>query len=136
MDKREFLLQVREKAELKNIEEAEKASKAVMHALHERLTPEEAHDLESQFSMGQKELWEENEDRQMLERLHLIKRGVTKMNKREFLTRVQRETRDIQDAETISKAVFSTIKEQISKGEVDDVAAQLPEDLRELWVYA
>ncbi|PIZ00425.1 hypothetical protein COY62_02620 [bacterium (Candidatus Howlettbacteria) CG_4_10_14_0_8_um_filter_40_9] len=135
MDKRDFLLKVREKAELKNTDEAEKASKAVMHALRERITPDEAHDLESQFTCGEKELWENGEmKRKFLERLHLKKRGVQKMHRREFLQKVQNETKGMQDAEKTTKAVFSTIKEQVSKGEADDVAAQLPTDLRNMWL--
>lgn len=137
MDKREFLLHVREKAELKNTEEAERASKAVMHALKERITPEEAHNLESQFTFGERELWENGEiKRKILERLSLKKRGVHKMHKDEFLRKVQDKTKGVQDAEKTSKAVFSTIKEQVSRGEADDVASQLPEDLRDLWIKA
>src|SRR3990172_2003635 len=114
MDKREFLLQVREKAELKNTDEAERASMAVMHALKERITPEEAHDLESQFTFGERELWENGDIKgKIIERLSLRKRGVHKMRRDEFLRKVQDETRGIKDAERTTKAVFSTIKEQV-----------------------
>lgn len=131
------MLKVREKAELKNVGEAEKASKAVMSALKERITPDEAHDLESQLTRGEKELWENGDiKRNILRRLSLRKRGILKMHKDDFLRRVQTETKGMQDAEKTTKAVFSTIKEQVSKGEADDVAAQLPTDLRNMWLGA
>ena len=33
-------------------------------------------------------------------------------------------------------AVFSALKTQLSEGEAEDVVAQLPKDLKELWVEA
>jgi uncharacterized protein (DUF2267 family) len=33
-------------------------------------------------------------------------------------------------------AVFAALKEQLSPGEADDVYAQLPKDLKELWAEA
>jgi uncharacterized protein (DUF2267 family) len=33
-------------------------------------------------------------------------------------------------------AVFSVLKAQLSEGETEDVLAQLPKDLKELWVEA
>jgi len=39
-------------------------------------------------------------------------------------------------AERLAKAVFEVLKKQITRGETDDVAAQLPKDLKAMWVSA
>ncbi len=39
-------------------------------------------------------------------------------------------------AEIVAKAVFKVLKEQITKGEADDVAAQLPKALKKMWLSA
>ncbi|AGC41362.1 hypothetical protein MYSTI_00003 [Myxococcus stipitatus DSM 14675] len=38
------------------------------------------------------------------------------------------------EAERLSRAVFATLREHISEGEIDDVMGQLPADLRALWI--
>jgi len=40
------------------------------------------------------------------------------------------------EARAMVVAVFGALKAQISPGEGDDVAAQLPQDLREVWQEA
>jgi uncharacterized protein (DUF2267 family) len=37
---------------------------------------------------------------------------------------------------TLTLAVFGALKAQLSPGEADDVLAQLPKDLKEVWVEA
>jgi uncharacterized protein (DUF2267 family) len=36
----------------------------------------------------------------------------------------------------VTDAVFAGLKEQLSPGEADDIIAQLPRDLKTLWVRA
>ncbi len=36
----------------------------------------------------------------------------------------------------VAKTVFKVLKEQITNGEADDIAAQLPKDLKEMWLSA
>jgi uncharacterized protein (DUF2267 family) len=41
---------------------------------------------------------------------------------------------DLEMAEKAARGVFKVLKEQITKGEAEDVAAQLPKDLKEMWI--
>jgi uncharacterized protein (DUF2267 family) len=53
----------------------------------------------------------------------------------EFLTRIAGELKvDRNDVEQIVRAVFMAVRAQVSEGEADDVAAQLPTDLAGLWM--
>jgi len=63
---------------------------------------------------------------------------VIKFHKDELLERIMNEGQleNMVMAETVAKAVFKVLKEQITKGEADDVAAQLPKDLKEMWFSA
>ncbi|MFI4974932.1 MAG: DUF2267 domain-containing protein [Caulobacterales bacterium] len=38
------------------------------------------------------------------------------------------------DAETVARAVFQTVRDQMDLGEIDKVLAHLPKPIRELWV--
>jgi uncharacterized protein (DUF2267 family) len=40
------------------------------------------------------------------------------------------------EARWMTLAVFAALKEQLSPGEAEDVFAQLPKDLKELWAEA
>ena len=40
------------------------------------------------------------------------------------------------EARAATVAVFTALKKQISPGETDDVLAQLPKDLKEVWLEA
>jgi uncharacterized protein (DUF2267 family) len=60
------------------------------------------------------------------------------MHRREFVERVKREAALPSDrrAEMVVDAVFGALKEQLSPGEVDDIEAQLPRDLKHVWKRA
>ena len=103
-----------------------RATAAVLHALRDRLTTDEADQVLAQLPEELKEVWAEGEE---------AEREPIKMKREEFYERI------IQDAGLPSKrearwmtlAVFAALKEQISPGEAQDVMAQLPKDLKELW---
>jgi uncharacterized protein (DUF2267 family) len=40
------------------------------------------------------------------------------------------------EARWVTLAVFAALKEQLSPGEAEDVLAQLPKDLKEVWTEA
>ena len=40
------------------------------------------------------------------------------------------------EAELLAVVVFHVLKEQISPGEVEDIAAQLPTEIEQLWLAA
>ena len=44
--------------------------------------------------------------------------------------------RDRHTTEHVIDAVFAALKEQLSDGESDDILAQLPRDLKRVWVHA
>jgi len=100
---------------------------AVLHALRDRLTVDEAADLAAQ--------------------LPLLVRGIFfdgwrpagKPDKirtlEEFLSRISSELHDLRpvNSETAARAVFRTIGLRVSAGEVAQVRAQLPGPIRRLW---
>ncbi|MEM4409053.1 MAG: DUF2267 domain-containing protein, partial [Candidatus Caldarchaeum sp.] len=61
-----------------------------------------------------------------------------KFHKDEFLAKIMNEAglTSTSEAENIAKIVFRVLKEQITRGEAEDVAAQLPKDLKEMWISA
>ncbi|HEY7536264.1 MAG TPA: DUF2267 domain-containing protein [Thermodesulfobacteriota bacterium] len=124
MNKGQFLKRVQEYAHINKRERAEELCKVVFHLLSARLTENESRDLKSQLPSGIKEMWKEVEEK-----------GVIKFHRDEFLERIMNEGRleSIVIAEIVAKTVFKVLKEQITKGEADDVAAQLPKDLKEMW---
>jgi uncharacterized protein (DUF2267 family) len=60
------------------------------------------------------------------------------MHAREFFERVKSEggLPDLRAAEVVTGAVFAALKEQLSDGESDDILAQLPRDLKHVWMHA
>ena len=102
---------------------------AVFHALRDRLTPQEADQAAAQLPTELKEVWADGDrpDRQPL-----------KMNREEFCARVKQEAGlpSNRDARWMTLAVFAALKEQLSPGEAEDVLAQLPKDLKEMWAEA
>ena len=99
----------------------------VFKLLSDRLTEDESNDLKSQLPSVLKDMW-----------IRDAGRDVIKFHKDDFLERVMREGKleNVGTAENFTKAVFKTLKEQISAGEVEDVNAQLPKDLKEFWMQA
>lgn len=108
---------------------AKRATAAVLHALRDRLTMDEADQLFAQLPEELKDIWAAGE---------AAEREPIKMDREEFSERVMREAglRSQQDTRWMILAVFAAIKEQISPGEAEDVMAQLPKDLKELWAEA
>lgn len=113
----------------KDREVAKRTTAAVFHALRDRLTPEEADQAQAQLSLELKEVWRQGEkpDRKPL-----------KIDREEFYERVKAEAKlgATRDARWMTLAVFAALKEQLSPGEAEDVFAQLPKDLKELWAEA
>jgi uncharacterized protein (DUF2267 family) len=113
----------------RNLEAAKHATAAVFHALRDRLTPDEADQVVAQLPLDLKTVWEEGEEPE---------RRPLKMNRDEFFERVRRETglTSTREARWMTLAVFAALKKQLSPGEAGDVLAQLPKDLKEVWVEA
>lgn len=108
---------------------AERGTAAVLRALRDRLTPEEARQVAAQLPRPLRQIWEAGAD--------WGPRPV-KLHRRELYERVKADAAlsSIREARAMVAAVFAALRGQISPGEADDVAAQLPKDLREVWEEA
>ncbi len=110
-------------------EVAKRATAAVLRALRDRLTPDEADQVLAQLPLELKEVWAAGEpaDRKPL-----------KLDREQFYERVRAEAKlgAPRDARWMTLAVFGALKEHLSPGEAEDVFAQLPKDLKELWAEA
>ena len=101
--------------------------RGVLHALRDRLTPEEAADLGAQLPMLERGFYFDgwNPAHTPLKYKH----------KDEFLERVTREARFLagEELEKAAGAVFKVLEDNISGGEIQQVKTQLPAEVRELW---
>jgi uncharacterized protein (DUF2267 family) len=116
-------------ADIDSLEDSRAATAAVLRALRDRLTPDEARDAAAQLPRELKRLW--------AERPRSSHRPI-KLHRREFLERVRVDAglTSVAQAERVTDAVFAGLKEQLSEGEADDILAQLPRDLKTQWVRA
>lgn len=105
---------------------AEQAAVSVLCALEQRLMREEAKDLEAQLPLKLQNLLVRCER-------HTGPAPV-KFGQGEMLEMVAADLNMKPDeVEPVIRAVFATIREHVSEGEIDDVLQQLPRDLRDLW---
>lgn len=109
--------------------EAKRATAAVFHALRDRLTPAEADQLAAQLPRELQEVWRAGER---------AGRKPEKLHRPAFYQRVMKEAQlsSTRQARWMTLAVLGTLKESLSPGEAEDVLAQLPKDLKELWIEA
>ena len=110
-------------------ERMRRAAAAVLHALRDRLTVEEADQAQAQLPLELKEVWAEGER---------VEQAPLRLSQEEFYARVQREAGlpSPREARWMTLAVFAALKEQLSPGEAGGVFAQLPKALKELWLEA
>jgi uncharacterized protein (DUF2267 family) len=110
-------------------EQAHAMTAAVFHALRDRLSVREAWQARAQLPVPLKRVWDAGSN---------ADRAPVKMHRREFYARVRRDAdlRSERQARDATLAVFGALKEQLSEGESDDVLAQLPKDLKEIWTIA
>lgn len=102
------------------------ALRAVLHALRDRLTVEEAADLAAQLPLLIRGIYYEG--------WVPAKTPVKQRSKEEFLDSVGEKLTSgppMNPAE-ITRAVFAVLKKRTDPGEIEDVAAMLPKDIRHL----
>jgi len=119
----EFTTTVQTVADIDSKEQAEKAIRAALETLSERIIGNEASELAAQLpeEIGQCLRGREG---QMGERFSL----------NEFYQRVsQREGVDAPTAAIHARAVFATINSAVTSGEYDDMKSNLPEEYKELF---
>ena len=122
----EFIGQVQHRARLSSRGDAERATRATLETLGERLAGGEPKDLASQLppELGR----------------HVLE-GLAGLGERfsldEFFRRVSlREGVDLPKAVFHAQMVISVLQEAISQGEIDDIRSQLPADYDRLFAAA
>lgn len=133
MTKKELLSRIMQIPGVKSEDEAATVITAVFQTLRDRLTPEEADDVWAQLPSAWKEMWDTGS---WWEKVSSRMKGMNKLNRDEFVARVQTLIQSEIPADQTVRVVFHALKEQISPGEASDVSAQLPEDLRMFWKAA
>ena len=103
------------------------AMRAVLHALRDRLTVEEAADLAAQLPMLVRGFY--------FEGWHPANKPLRERSRQQFLAHVATEfpTDIYTDPAYVTRAVFAVISRHVTPGEVADVKNSLPEEVRELW---
>jgi uncharacterized protein (DUF2267 family) len=109
--------------------ETKRGTAAVFRALRDRLSREEAGQVAAQLPQELKAVWRAGER---------PGRKLVRLHRRSFYERVMNEAdlRSLRDARWMTLAVLGALKEALSLGEAEDVLAQLPKDLKELWTEA
>ena len=109
-----------------SLDDAQRVTAAVFHALRDRLTFNEANQAAAQLPRPLKLVWWRGE---------VEGRRPVKMHRPAFYARIQRDARLASELETRRAiiAVFAALKEQLSLGEADDILTQLPKDLKKVW---
>jgi uncharacterized protein (DUF2267 family) len=106
---------------------AYRSLRGTLHALRDRLQPEEAVDLGAQLPTLIRGIYYEGwRPAATPQRLR---------SRQEFLGRVDQELVPVRDpsAEAATRAVFKLLAGHVTEGEIEDVQGMLPEPLRDLW---
>jgi uncharacterized protein (DUF2267 family) len=122
----EWLKELRDNGDLADETEALSTLRAVLHQLRDRLTPEEAVDLAQQLPLIVRGIY--------FEGWQPSRTPEKTRNRREFVDGVAARLRPHPvDAELATRDVLALIAHHCDPGEVQDVIAQLPVELKELW---
>lgn len=102
------------------------ALRAVLHALRDRLSVNDASHLAAQLPMLIRGFYYEG--------YHPAGKPVAERKKSEFLAHVATECSDeSRNDGRVTKAVFQVLAKHITPGEVEKIKSALPEDIRSLW---
>jgi uncharacterized protein (DUF2267 family) len=103
------------------------ALRAVLHALRDRLTVEQAAALAAQLPMLVRGFYYEG--------WHPHGKPLKERHKQEFLAHIAAAFRDDPDAdpERVTRVVFRVLAQHVTGGEIEDVKRGLPAEIRSLW---
>jgi uncharacterized protein (DUF2267 family) len=106
---------------------AYQAMRAVLHALRDRLSVHEAADLAAQLPMLVRGFYYEG--------WHPEGKPLRERRKEQFLAHIENALPNLPDADPafLTSEVFRLLSRHVSPGEIADVKANLPEEVRELW---
>jgi uncharacterized protein (DUF2267 family) len=132
-NREEFLSRLQVEAGLGDRDEALRVAKSVFTALRDRLTPEEAADLEAQLQAELKEIWRGTPIKSLFHKAT----GPRRISFETFVGRIAAQNEVSYDrALELTRQTFHLLKDVISPGEAEDVASQLPKKLKILWLEA
>ena len=132
-NREEFLSRLQAEAGLGDREPAQRVAQSVMTALRDRLTPEEAADLEAQLESELKALWRGSP----IKSLYHKATGPRRISFEAFVGRIAAQNEvSYERALELTRWTFHLLKGAISAGEAEDVASQLPKKLKILWLEA
>lgn len=137
MNKDLFVKKVMEHANIDNKEVAERGVQIVFSLLSHRITEAEQHDVEAQLPHDLKRIW--NNRVWIVNYFNLSGKRLKYRHKIELMSLVDNEIRRENlplHAESLTKAVFHVLKENISFGESDNIENMLPKDVREFYKAA
>ncbi|TVM18263.1 DUF2267 domain-containing protein [Oceanidesulfovibrio indonesiensis] len=125
-----FLHDVRSNLALDDNEQAYKASRAVLHALRDRLTVEEAAQLAAQLPMIIRGYYYEG--------WHPAGKPVKMRTLQEFLDYVHKkmgtqQTPKLSDPNRLSRGVFAALAKHVTKGEIQSIIDLMPAEIRPLF---
>jgi uncharacterized protein (DUF2267 family) len=121
-----WMKELREKAGFDDEEQALRIFRIVLHELRDRLTVEEAADLAAQLPVLIRGIYYEGwRPSTMPHKIH---------NKQKFVDEITvKLLPDAEPAEPAVRSVFALLAHHCDPGEIADVIAQLPGDLKALW---
>lgn len=123
----EWLNELNEKLGRSDRQQAYRMLRAVLMAVRDRLTVEEATDLGAQLPMLIRGFYYEG--------WNPSKTPTSERNVEGFLAHVSENLADMADGdpEEVTRAVFDVLSQHITEGEREHVKSNLPSDVRKLW---
>ena len=137
MNKDEFIKKVMMQLNIEDKKSAERGVQIVLSILSHRLLKDEAEDVASQLPHDLKRIW--NNDVWITNLYRLSGRRLKYRHRIELMSIVENEILREQlplHAESLTIAVFHTLKELITPGESEDIIAELPEEIRDFYKAA
>ena len=106
---------------------AYRATRAVLHALRDRLVVEEAAHLGAQLPLLVRGIYYEGWKPSAV--------PTKERTAEEFLEKISDELHDVRpiNAQKAAEAVFRVLSQHVTQGEIDDVKGMLPESIRKVW---
>jgi uncharacterized protein (DUF2267 family) len=131
MQTEEFLKKVRQRATLADNDSAKRACEAVFETLRARISHEGGDNIAAQLPKELKELWESG----VFEHVQRKIFGSERFDLGGFFAHIAQQLGldDISHAETVTRAVFISMHEQLTPGAQQSISHQLPPDIREFW---
>ena len=137
MNNDEFIKRVMELSDIQDKHIAERGVQIVFSLLRHRLLPDESSNVADQLPHDLKRIW--SNDVWATNFFALSGKRLKYRHRIELMSLVENEILREKlplHAENLTRAVFHTLKEQITPGESEDISAQLPEEIRDFFKAA